>query len=69
MVVELELARMMLFIAAGGRTNVVSSWVAILLLFPLISVDAAGVGGILGRGMIARWWAAFPIMGPQLCEK
>ena len=42
-------------IAAGGRAKVLSNWPAFALLLPMISVDGAGVGGKLGRGMMGRW--------------
>jgi hypothetical protein len=41
-------------IAAGGNVKFVSSWPTFALLFPVISVEGAGVGGKFGLGMIAR---------------
>jgi hypothetical protein len=38
--------------AAGGRAKPPSSRGALTLLLPVMSVEAAGVGGKLGRGMI-----------------
>lgn len=41
--------------AAGGRAKFVSNWPAFpLALLPVISVEGAGVGGKLGRGMMGR---------------
>lgn len=40
--------------AAGGRMNVVFSAVKDALSLPVISVEAAGVGGNPGRGMLAE---------------
>lgn len=40
--------------AAGGSEKPASSWVVFALAFPEISVEGAGVGGKLGRGMMVR---------------
>lgn len=40
--------------AAGGKANVLSNWPAFELLLPVMSVEGAGVGGKLGRGMMGR---------------
>lgn len=53
---------LLLAIAAGGSAKLESRWAAFALLFPVISVEGAGVGGKLGRGMIGRW-AILPLMG------
>jgi hypothetical protein len=48
--------------AAGGRAKLPSSWPAFTLLLPVMSVEGAGVGGKLGRGMMERW-PAFALIG------
>ena len=57
---ELVLA-LLLTIAAGGSVKFESSWLTFALLFPVMSVDGAGVGGKFGRGMIDRW-PVLPVM-------
>ena len=45
--------------AAGGREKcAVSKGHALVLVLGLISVEGAGVGGKLGRGMMGRWTGA-----------
>lgn len=45
----------LLAMAAGGKAKLASSnWGALALLLPVMSVEGAGVGGKLGRGMMGR---------------
>ena len=53
---------LLLAMAAGGSAKPGSRFAAFALLFPVISVEGAGVGGKLGRGMIGRW-PVFSLMG------
>lgn len=48
--------------AAGGRAKLPSSWAVFTLLLPVMSVEGAGVGGKLGRGMMVRG-LAFALIG------
>lgn len=53
---------LLLAMAAGGSAKPGSRFAAFAPLFPVISVEGAGVGGKLGRGMIGRW-LVFSLMG------
>jgi hypothetical protein len=46
---------LLLVMAAGGSANPDSRLAAFVLLLPVISVEGAGVGGKLGRGMMGGW--------------
>ena len=52
-------------IAAGGKAKVLSKWPAFALFLPVMSVEGAGVGGKLGRGMMGRWAAGALIRKPE----
>ena len=52
-------------IAAGGRANVLSNCPAVALRLPVMSVEGAGVGGKLGRGMMDRRPAGALIGGAE----
>jgi hypothetical protein len=51
---EVSVLRRVVAIAAGGSA-MLSNWLAFILFLPVMSVLGAGVGGKLGRGIIALW--------------
>ena len=46
-------ARPLCLMAGGGRLNDFSDDTNLVLSFPVISVELVGVGGMVGRGMLA----------------